>query len=204
MSTNSLYVHVVLDGSGSMLVNKSVTLKALNDYTRALDDDTVITIDRFAYSPHRLRTTCRKPQALVLANEYPCEGGTALYDAIGHAVASVDQHAVGFDRVALVIQTDGHERDSKEFTLSAIRQLLRDKEEGEGWLIVYLGAGLQAAEQLAALGSNHHNTAMYSPAVSGQAFSAAANSTLRYSMASTRAVGRTASAFTDQERKSMK
>lgn len=204
MSKNSLYVHVVLDSSGSMLLGKSITLKALNDYIRALDDDTVITVDRFAYSPHRLRTACPKQEAIILANEYPCEGGTALYDAIGHAIAAVDQHAVGFDRVALVIQTDGQERDSKEFKLDTICQLLRDKEEGEGWLIVYLGAGLQAAEQLAALGGNHHNTAMYSPAVSGQAFSAAANSTLRYSTATTRTMGRTASAFTDQERKSMK
>lgn len=200
---NSLYVHVVLDSSGSMLSNKSITLKALNDYIAALDDGTVVTVDRFAYKPHRLRFGVPKAQATINPEEYPCEGGTALYDAIGHAVSSIDQNCQNFDRIALVVQTDGAETSSTEFTAAAIRQILRDKQEGEGWLIVYLGAGIEAERQFLNLGASADNTANYSMQASGAAFSNVTRATQSYNASPDRFSGRAAAAFTPAERKKM-
>lgn len=200
---NSLYVHIVLDSSGSMLANKALTLKACNDYIAALDDGTVVTVDRFSTLAVRLFESRPKAQAMIQPDQYPCAGNTALYDAIGQAVTSIDTKAKDFDRIALVVQTDGAENCSREFTLDAIRQILRDKQEGEGWLILYLGAGLQAEQQFLNLGATPANTANYSVGASGQAFSNATRSTQAYSLSSNRAEGRTAAAFTDAERKKM-
>lgn len=204
MKKNSLYVHIVLDSSGSMLRNKSVTLKACNDYIVALDPGTVVTVDRFAYKSHRLRDACPKDAASLTPNEYPCEGGTALYDAIGQAVASIDQKAKDFDRIALVVQTDGMEMNSTEFTLASIRQILQDKQEGEGWLIAYLGAGLAATQQFAAMGATASNVANYAGLNASDAFSSVSRATRAYTSSATRATGRLQSAFTAAERKNMK
>jgi len=200
---NSLYVHVVLDSSGSMLRNKSTTLKACNDYITALEDGTVVTVDRFAYKPHRLRDAVPKAEAIITPDEYPCDGGTALYDAIGHAVAAIDAKAKDFDRIALVVQTDGAETSSSEFKLDAIRQILQDKQEGEGWLILYLGAGLPAAQQFLDLGATAGMTANYTASNSHDAFAGATRATQAYAVSSNRTTGRTAAAFTADERKKM-
>lgn len=201
---NSLYVHIVLDSSGSMLINKSLTLKACNDYINGLEDGTVVTVDRFSTLPVRLFGPTKASAARILPEQYPCEGNTSLYDAIGHAVSDIDVKAKDYDRIALVIQTDGAENASREFTLEAIRQILRDKQEGEGWLILYLGAGLQAERQFLNLGATPGNTANYAVAESNNAFAAVARASQAYHASSSRMDGRLSATFTDDERKKMK
>ncbi len=200
---NSLHVHVVLDSSGSMLRNKAVTLTALNNYIKALDDGTVVTVDRFATVPVRIFEGLPKDKAFVAPEKYPCEGNTALYDAIGHAVAAIDEKAKDFDRIALVVQTDGAENCSREFTLEAIRQILRDKQEGEGWLIIYLGAGLQAQRQFLDMGATAANTANYNTFQTESAFQGVTRATQAYSLSTSRSAGRAQASFTDAERKKM-
>lgn len=197
---NSLFVHIVLDASGSMLAAKGPTLKACNDYIEALGDDTVVTVDIFSTRVSRLRDAVPKGQAKIRPEEYPCVGNTALYDATGGAIQSIDSKAAGFDRIALVIQTDGRENASREFTLDAIRTLLRDKQDGEGWLIVYLGANIAATTQFLAMGATPESTMTYDAALSGNAMQAVTRSTLSYSMAQSRYAGRAQAAFTDKER----
>lgn len=201
MSKNSLYVHVVLDNSGSMLRAKSQTLTALNKYLDDLQDDAVVSLNRFGLRSERLRTKVNKAAAKITPDEYPCNSGTALYDAIGKAISEVDAEAKDFDRIALVIQTDGQELDSKEFTFEAVKQLLDDKQNGEGWLIVFLGAGLSAVRAFRSLGATPDLVMDYSHAAPEAAFNASSRATAMYASASTRSVGRLKAAFTDDERK---
>lgn len=195
-----LYAHVVLDRSGSMLANRSATLAAYNQYVEGLPDDSVVSLTTFSTDGglKQVRTNCTKAQAKVRPEEYECVGGTPLYDAIGTTIQMIDTAAKEFDRVALVIQTDGEETSSKEFTAAHIKQLLTDKQEGEGWLVIFIGAGMEAYSQAEGLGFSASNAinALNPRAV----YAATSRATLAYAAAPTRAEGRARSAYTTEER----
>ena len=75
---------------------------------------------------------------------------TPLYDAIGRGVDGLDRRAVD-GKAVLVIVTDGLENHSRKHTFDSIRELIHARQE-KGWLIVFLGAGLAAAQQGIAMG----------------------------------------------------
>jgi hypothetical protein len=69
---------------------------------------------------------------------------TALYDAIGRTLggfkAKHGDLAEG-ERAVLVIQTDGLENSSREFSKAAIRKSIEDREATGQWTCIYMGAG---------------------------------------------------------------
>lgn len=196
-----LYVHVLLDCSGSMQANKSVTTAAYNQYINSLPDDAVISLSMFATGPMRHPiVNADKRHAKITVEQYEIFGGTALYDAIGSTIQMIDTQAKEYDRVAFVIQTDGQEIDSKEVTLAQVRQMLTDKQEGEGWLVVFLGANLDAFSQARHMGVMMGNAMQYDALNTAQAMNAVGRSTMSYASAQTAQDGRRFSVFTDDER----
>lgn len=84
---------------------------------------------------------------------YVPRASTPLLDAIGHVVAQMDQVTLREqEKVALVILTDGFENASREHTKKTIRKLLVDRQENKGWLVTYLGAGIDAFNEAGAIG----------------------------------------------------
>lgn len=201
--TNKLYVHCLIDASGSMLANKGPTLTAYNQYIEGLDNDAVVSLSTFSSrgGVRRVHTNVDPGRAKFMADDYECVGNTPLFDAIGQTIQEIDTAAKEFDRIVLVVQTDGEETSSREFTKNAVRQLLQDKQDGEGWLVVFLGANLEAAAQSAGLGIDALNTMQYAAHNSGEAFAFIGRATSSYTSAPTRAAGRLAANFTDDERR---
>lgn len=199
---NSFYVHIVLDKSGSMMANKVATMQAYHSYLEGLPADAVVSLTLFSsgHAPELLRDATTPAKARIKAQEYECSGGTALYDAIGSAVASIDRKAKDFDRIALVIQTDGEENSSIEFNSQKIRTMLQDKQDGEGWLVVFLGADQNAWATGQHLGMRVANTMSYDSSAVGQTMNAVSRSTMAYVSAPTRGLGQSLSAFSEEER----
>jgi Mg-chelatase subunit ChlD len=67
-------------------------------------------------------------------------GMTALNDAIGQAINLINN-----ENVVMLIQTDGFENNSKEFTKQHIKKIIEEKKK-LGWDISFTGAGLDAFE----------------------------------------------------------
>jgi uncharacterized protein YegL len=94
----------------------------------------------------------------ITADEYRCTGMTPLYDAIGRAIGILDG-AVGAtqggatspEKAVLEIVTDGMENASCGYTLEDIKALIKARQKA-GWMVVFLGAGLDVAAQGCALG----------------------------------------------------
>lgn len=201
--SNKIYVHCLLDASGSMLANKGPTLTAFNQYIDGLAADAVVSLSTFSSRGglKRIHTNVEAARAKFLADDYVCEGNTPLYDAIGSTIQEIDTAAKEFDRVVLVIQTDGAENASREFNQAAVRQLLRDKQDGEGWLVVFLGANLEAASQAVNLGIMADNTMQYAAHNSVAAMASVGRATRSYNLAAGHATeARLHSSFTDDER----
>ena len=98
---------------------------------------------------------------------------TPLYDAIGVTVK-----AIGMDKenVIVVIQTDGGENVSKEYTFAMITELIRQKQE-DGWTFVFLGADIDAYDISRNLGISAGNVISYSGAHTFEVFSRVAKTT---------------------------
>lgn len=204
---NSMFVRLLLDSSGAMLGARSLTIKGTNDYLDTLPLDATVTTSRFAtpYGVKRIHTNVKPDRAKITDADYPCIGGTPLYDAIGTSIQEIDTEAKEYDRVVFVIQTDGQETgESKEFTLASIKQLLSDKQDGEGWLVVFLGANVAAMQQAAMMGVTAANSVIYSTANSEAAFRSLGRSSQAYAVSSSRAEGRQQAAFTVEERNKIK
>lgn len=192
-------IHVVLDGSGSMSICKNETIKGFNDYAeRVAKDAPGSRLSLTVFGGSYLATTVDDADMAAVPPltglTYQPEGGTPLYDAIGHAVGLLD-NATGQNKV-LVILTDGEENQSTKFNKDTIRALLSERQEEENWLVLYLGANQDAFKEGAKFGSRAGTTMNYSTANMAQTMNSASASTARYA-----ASGNLRSAeFTEEER----
>jgi len=84
---------------------------------------------------------------------YKPRGDTALLDAVGRTVSGFDMTKLGDeDKLVIVIQTDGFENASKEYSTATLKALL-DKYRQTGKLReIYIGAGVDSWTQAQAIG----------------------------------------------------
>lgn len=114
---------------------------------------------------------------------YRPRGATALLDAVGRTINEFEARVAELgegDRVLLVVQTDGFENSSVEFTRDQISKLIKDREAGGTWTCLFLGAGIDAWAQAAGMGFARANT------VSTEASSRGTRSTYTAMAAATR------------------
>jgi Mg-chelatase subunit ChlD len=97
-------------------------------------------------------------------------GMTPLNDAIGRivALAKAGIDGVQYDKLALIVMTDGLENASREFTVAAAKALLADC-RARNWQVIFLGADFDNAAQ----GSSYGNAAAATVAASAASLPAA-------------------------------
>lgn len=100
---------------------------------------------------------------------YPTEisprGGTPLNDAVGRIVALAK--AGNYDKLSLMIMTDGAENASKELSTAQAKALLDDC-RARGWQVTFLGANYDNWMQAQSYGNAMQNTIASSTANLGQ------------------------------------
>src|ERR1019366_10069293 len=94
-----------------------------------------------------------------------------------------------FDKIITVIMTDGEENSAREWTMQAIRELIRSKESAGNWTFVFLGANLDAFAQGASLGVPMANAVRYDPANYRGVYASLAQNTNVFSAGAARSVG---------------
>lgn len=160
------HIAMVLDRSGSMGVCRMETIEAVNKYLLEARQDANLKEADFeltifdSQSIDTIRAGAPLSIADITVGDYEPRGGTPLYDAIGRGIDSLDGKlaASGSGKAILVIVTDGAENASRKYGHAAISELIKAR-QAAGWLIVFLGAGLDAAQQGTALGINAGTTA---------------------------------------------
>ena len=85
-------------------------------------------------------------RSLTMKDYQPC-CCTPLYDAMGFTLTSMRNHVRSIEDsvVGVTIITDGLENSSKEYTGSAVKQLVEEL-KGEGWTFTYMGANQDSVE----------------------------------------------------------
>jgi hypothetical protein len=208
MADSRLYVHVLLDRSGSMEDCRDKTIDAFNEYVGSLRAQSragtrlsLMTFD--SESVDIVFDALRINDIAKLTREtFVPRGLTPLFDAVGKAVAHADKVTLLPDeRVALAILTDGLENASQEMTASGVHKLLTDRQERCNWLVQYLGANQDAWAVGEQIGVGRALAMNYSMARVAPAMQSMARSAARYRRAAP-ADAQSAAAFTEEERAS--
>ena len=185
-------VNVILDKSGSMSTKVQDVIGGFNLYLDELAKEPAVD---YGFSLTLFDTVVEmKYKAVPLTKvaklddkTYRPSGNTALYDAVGNTVQTVGTD--GFDKIITVIMTDGEENSSREWTMQAVRELIRAKEAAGNWTFVFLGANLDAFTQGTSLGVRVANSVRYDSANYRGVYASLAQNTNRFAGGDDRAAG---------------
>ncbi len=199
---------ILLDRSGSMESLWTEALNSVNAYVKKLADDkvdtgvTLATFDKdgeqfkFEVIRDRIIPSAWKPVSGQDANP---RGMTPLNDALGRIVsmAKAGNNGIQYDKLALIVMTDGLENASREFTHAAAKALLDDC-RAKNWQVIFLGADFDNAAQ----GASYGNAAAATVAAAAEFLPAAMAETAR--KRTEYAVRGSAMGFSEDERRSFR
>ena len=155
----------VLDKSGSMWGLEKDTIGGFNSFIKreqAKNQNTRVTLVLFNDEYKILYT--RKPIDEVeelTSEEYFTEGCTALLDAVGRTIVSLDGEVSR--KVMFVITTDGLENASTEFKKDDVKKLIED----HPWEFLFIGADIDSYSEAATLGIERGRSANYTKSSAG-------------------------------------
>lgn len=145
--------HLVLDASGSMSGIRLQTLNALNEQLKAIQNIAAanpetpirVSLTLFNTSGQKLFSNLSPDEIRLLhQRQYRTDGGTALLDAMGLAIADTEAAMRGDDDAVLIVLTDGEENSSQFYTYRQIAKKIRALKSTERWTFTFLGADIDA------------------------------------------------------------
>jgi hypothetical protein len=198
---------VVLDRSGSMKKIAESTVSGFNEFInehKNAEGDATITLAQFD-DRYEMLYNCipvKEVNDLVLGETFIPRGTTALLDAIGRTINSVNST----NDVIFVIITDGQENASVEYSKDDISKLIKEKEDKNEWKFIFLAANQDAIQTGNSIGikSNMAMTYAATAAGAGSAFKSMSKNTRSYRSSKFSSTLETVSVtelnFTDEQR----
>ncbi|WP_462315911.1 vWA domain-containing protein [Methanobrevibacter sp.] len=158
-STENLDLIFLMDRSGSMRGSESDTIGGFNSFIKREMDkglNTRVTTILFddQYEVLYKRKAIEDVDELT-EREYWVRGCTALMDAIGRTINTLDKEID--NKVMFVIMTDGLENASREFSKEHVRNLIRN----HSWEFIYIGANIDSYSEAGSIGIRRSRTANY-------------------------------------------
>jgi hypothetical protein len=167
------HITLLCDRSGSMDQIRADAEGAVNaflDGQRVLPGDCTITLADFdapggprnfkdiGLKAEWLHTLYQGPIANCPAYTLTPRGNTALLDAIGMTITATGEYLSSFeppqrpDVVIFVVQTDGEENSSRDWTLERVQELIKQQTDVYSWEFIFLGMGPDTFEQGRSMG----------------------------------------------------
>ena len=160
MADNDILINILLDRSGSMhgLENDVIgNYNALIKEQREQEGEASVSLVLFdneyeeVYINKNINTI---PQ--LDESTYFVRGNTAYYDALGKLINSIDRQKNRPKKVMFVINTDGYENASREYTAKKLRDLIKSREKNRNWQFIFIGAGLDALKASVDIGIRNY------------------------------------------------
>jgi hypothetical protein len=155
----------VMDRSGSMSGSEADTIGGFNSFIEREmknDSNTRVTTVLFDHLYEMLYK--RKPITEVKKltdKEYWVRGSTALLDAIGMTINTLDKEID--NKVLFVIMTDGMENASREYSKNQIRSLIGS----HNWEFIFIGADIDSYSEARSIGIRKSRVANYKKSKKG-------------------------------------
>ena len=177
MNTEIIFV---IDKSGSMGHLANDTIGGFNNFInqqKEQDGKTILTTILFDTTHKILHDGIDvREVAPLTSNDYAPYGGTAMLDAIGDIINTVQDRHDNMenekpDKVMFVITTDGEENSSHHFTKAQIEKMIKHQTKGHGWTFMFLGANMDAVKEAENIGISKQYSVNYAYSSMGVAFS---------------------------------
>ena len=155
----SIDIIFVLDRSGSMHGSEKDTIGGFNSFIENQKQKEVKAKVTTVLFDHGYEVLYKRKDLYeveeLTENEYYVRGTTALLDAIGRTITSMDRQID--NQVLFVITTDGYENSSKEFTKKQIKNMI----SCHNWEFIYLGADIDSYSEASMIGIRGDRTANF-------------------------------------------
>ena len=155
-----LDVVFILDKSGSMGGQEDNTISSFNEYLEKEKNNkynTYITTVLFSDNYNVIHDREEVSKVKKLTNkEYFVGGCTALYDALGNTIHSMESKDT--DKVLFIIITDGYENASREYKKDDIKNLINKNKDFE---FIYVGADINSYAAGSQIGIKNDNIANF-------------------------------------------
>lgn len=157
MKENFIHVAFVIDESGSMGSSKSDVIggfkKVIDEQKAIKDGKCAVSIFKFATDVKEVFIGKDVNEVEYLTDEsYDPQGLTAMNDGIGYAIDKVGDWLRNMkeedrpEKNLIVIMTDGEENNSKDYSLSKVREMIKHQESKYSWTFLYLGTDITDAK----------------------------------------------------------
>jgi hypothetical protein len=208
MNQNLTEVIVVLDESTSMGPVAQQTMSGYNEFVKsqaAQPGECKITLQKFnsVVPPPTLSGVDARFVAPLNSYSYSPRGMTALYDAVGKTIQAVGDRLANTSehlrpgKVIFVIQTDGEENSSREYSAELVKSMIEHQKSKYSWDFVFIGSAkdIDVAKTASMLGIGMGSTLAYNMLNSSDvAFASVSNY-----VTTSRSVGSAAFSQTDRD-----
>lgn len=175
MKGQTYHVHFILDRSGSMSGKEDDVIGGFNSFIKTLreaDDlpECYVSYTRFDTEIETVwKDYLLADVPKMTKSHYQPRGGTALRDAFGQTVSSIDINPN--HRYLVITHTDGQENSSHEWTMEKIKDLVVKLEAAGNFAFAYFGENQDAWAnyQSTGMATNSGQTMSYSTAQRGSA-----------------------------------
>ena len=203
MTEQTTIITFLLDETGSMNQIKDDTIGGFNQYLTSLQDPTYgpVHFTLIKFDSNHTDIVCQGVPAtqvpFLSAATYTPGASTPLIDAAYKTITATEAVAAAQPeaKVLIVIQTDGEENASRQYTVQDLQDVIKGK-TAAGWGFLFLGAGLDAFQHAGTWGLHAAQTLSYDRGKSAQTFAAVAEATTQYRSGA----GAQSLAFTDTQR----
>ena len=151
----SNYAVICLDETGSMSGQEERVVTSLNEYIEALPKKTHVTVFKFDSNRWTQYYDGKKSDFKKMKQkDYTPGAMTPLYDAVYKSIAHAESLAKDGDKVMVMVDTDGYENASKEYTQDSIKAIV-DKKKSSGWEFLFMASGIDevAATKIGSAGT---------------------------------------------------
>jgi hypothetical protein len=166
------HISLILDRSGSMGPIRDDVVGAVNtffDDQRKVPGECSVTLVQFDdEAPYEKIYDGALTDARLDPKRYQPRGNTPLLDAVGKGIVDLGEKLAAMPeadrpgKVIFVIQTDGQENSSKEWTFPRLKALIDQQTKDYNWQFVFLGADASAFNTASQMGIGGSNVLRYS------------------------------------------
>ena len=177
MKDNFTAIAAIIDGSGSMGLLTNDTIGSFNSFLneqKAVPGEATLTLCIFNSRYNLVHDFVPIQDVPELNNKtYMPSGGTALLDALGRTIDALGTKLAALpedqrpSRVLVIVQTDGEENMSHNFTLKQIKEKVAHQTNVYSWSFVFVGAGIDAIDTGTSMGFSAHNSVTYNDTSEG-------------------------------------
>lgn len=171
MKANYTDITVIIDRSGSMGHVVNDVIGAFNNFIddqKKVDGEATLTLIQFdnIYTVNYEAVDIQSVKYLNMTTYQP-RGTTALNDAVGKAITSTGKRLSNMaecdrpDKVIMIIQTDGEENSSTEYTSNCLNSMIKEQSDKYSWKFIFMGSDITTSETAKSMGISQANTVLY-------------------------------------------